>query len=113
MSITSRMSALPAAFACLVLAAAPARSACFESGVGCTDTGLMPYEALRELSCDSLWSVRNMIYDERGYCFKTERAQEAFDNSGCLYDSAALVPLNDFERQNIRRVVTVEREKDC
>jgi hypothetical protein len=93
--------------------AGPAGAACFESGVGCTDSALMPYAVLRQLSCDALWTVRNTMYYENGYCFKTARAQASFDNSNCLYDSAAQVPLNDYETRNIDRVVRVEKEKGC
>jgi hypothetical protein len=53
------------------------------------------------------------MYYENGYCFKTARAQASFDNSNCLYDSAAQVPLNDYETRNIDRVVRVEKEKGC
>ncbi len=94
-------------------AAGPAAAACFESGVGCTNTGLMPYWALRQLSCDSLWTVRNSIYDENGYCFKTAKAQAVFDNTGCFYNNASLVPLNTYERDNVGRIVRVEKEKGC
>lgn len=34
-------------------------------------------------SCYDLWYARNSIYDENGYCFKTDLAQEVFDNSDC------------------------------
>lgn len=95
------------------LAPAPATAACFESGIGCTNSELMPYSALRGLSCDVLWTVRNTIYYENGYCFKTARGLAAFDNSGCSYDEAGMVPLNNYERNNIGRIVKVEREKGC
>ena len=39
-----------------------------------------------KLGCEQLWTVRNGIYHARGYCFKTERAREAFGNQGCQYD---------------------------
>ncbi len=96
-----------------VLSAAPAGAACFESGVGCTNSELMPYWALRQLSCDALWTVRNTIYYENGYCFHTARGQAVFANSGCRYNNASLVPLNSYERSNIDRVVRVEKEKHC
>ncbi len=95
------------------LASSPAAAACFESGVGCTNSELLPYAALRQLSCDALWTVRNTIYYENGYCFKTARGKANFDNSACKYNSASLVPRNDFERQNVDRVVKVEKEKHC
>lgn len=34
-------------------------------------------------SCLDLWYERNAIYDENGYCFATDLAQEYFDNDDC------------------------------
>jgi hypothetical protein len=95
------------------LSPAPVSAACFESGVGCTNSELIPYPALRRLSCDALWTVRNTIYYENGYCFQTVRGQAAFDNSSCAYTDAGMVPLNTYERENVSRVVQVERERGC
>jgi hypothetical protein len=97
----------------MVLAPAPASAACFESGVGCTNDHTISYSALRRLSCDALWTVRNTIYYENGYCFHTARGMAAFGNQGCAYDDAGMVPLNNFERNNIGRIVTVEKQKGC
>ena len=102
-----------AAVAFAVLAPGAASAACFENGVGCTNTHNISYSALRRLSCDALWTVRNTIYYENGYCFHTRRGQSVFDNSGCSYDDAGMVPLNNYERNNIARVTKVEREKGC
>lgn len=104
---------IAAAAVAFTMLAGPAAAACFESGVGCTNTGVMSYRALRGLSCDALWTVRNTIYYENGYCFKTARGQAVFDNSGCAYDDVGMVPLNTYERQNIARIVRVEKEKRC
>ena len=60
-----------------------ANAACFEGAVGCTDNATIPVAALQELSCDNLWTVRNMIFDENGYCFKTAKAKDIFSNDGC------------------------------
>jgi YARHG domain len=38
---------------------------------------------LSEYSCDALWHERNTIYARNGYCFKTDRAIEAFGR-GCF-----------------------------
>jgi hypothetical protein len=97
----------------LASAASPAFAACFESGIGCTDTDVAPYSALRKLSCDTLWTVRNTIFHEHGYCFQTAKALAVFDNTGCRYTSAAEVPLNAVGRTNVSRVTRVEREKHC
>ena len=93
--------------------AGPAVAACFESGVGCTDDHYIPKAVLRTLSCDALWTVRNFIYDEKGYCFQTAKAQAVFSSDGCFITNASLIQFNAYERTNIDRLVAVEREKGC
>ncbi len=105
--------AAAAVVAMTTLAPGPAAAACFESGVGCTNDHVISNTALRRLSCDALWTVRNTIYYENGYCFKTARGRAVFDNSSCSYDDAGMVPLNTYERENISRVVKVERQMGC
>jgi hypothetical protein len=34
-------------------------------------------------------------------------------NAGCLYDEAAQVPLNQFERYNVRAIKKAEAKKGC
>lgn len=102
-----------AAVLSLGLFAPPAQAACFESGIGCTDDHDMTKSALRALSCDALWTVRNTIYDENGYCFRTARAKEIFSNDGCHVSNASALKFNAYERANIDRIVAVERAKGC
>ena len=91
----------------------PARAACFESGVGCPNDHYISKSVLDTLSCDALWMVRNSIYDERGFCFKTARALETFSNEDCYVTNASRLKFNAFERTNIDRIVAVERNKGC
>lgn len=107
------LAVLIAAAAVFAATGGPAAAACFESGVGCTDDHNIPKSILRTLSCDALWTVRNMIYDEKGYCFQTAKAQAVFSNDGCFVTNASLIPFNAYERTNIDRIVSVEREKGC
>ena len=44
--------------------------------------GVLPSAAMAT-SCYDLWYARNAIYDDNGYCFSTELAQDTFDNSDC------------------------------
>ena len=90
-----------------------ANAACFDSGVGCTDSEYFTTGALEQLSCDNLWTVRNMIFDENGYCFKTAKAKDIFSNDGCSYTSMASMPLNSYETKNIQLVQAVEKQKAC
>ncbi len=94
-------------------AGGPARAACFESGIGCTDDHYISRSRLKALSCDTLWTVRNTIYDERGYCFRTARAKDVFSNDDCTVTNASQLAFNAYERANIDRIVAVEKQKGC
>lgn len=114
MSTNRRASHVATAFAAtgLFLAATPAFSACFEL-IGCTDSEYFTEAQLRRLSCDALWTVRNTIFDENGYCFQTAKGQAVFSNAGCKYTVSGKVPLNKFERTNVERIKSVEARKGC
>jgi len=96
-----------------VFGASSGNAACFESGVDCTDDHYIPAAVLQSLSCDALWTVRNMIFDENGYCFQTAKAKAVFSNDGCLYTSMAGMPLNSYETANIATIRQVEKQKGC
>ncbi len=98
--------------AATAFAATPAMSACFEL-IGCTDSEYFSQSQLRRLSCDALWTVRNTIFDENGYCFQTAKGKAVFSNVGCKYTVSGNVPMNKFERTNVERVKAVEAQKGC
>lgn len=104
---------LAAAFA--ILLPASAFAACFENlgRTGCTDMESFSVGELRGLSCQNLWYVRNSIYNDNGYCFKTPAAKAEFDNSDCFVNNTSALRFNRHEQTNIDRVVRVEREKGC
>jgi YARHG domain len=105
--------ALLAATLLPVLAIAPAMAGdCYE-GIGCPSTQYFSKPALKELGCQPLWEVRNRIYKDRGYCFKTAAAITAFGNTGCTITNQASVPLNAFERANVGLIRSVEKAKGC
>lgn len=114
MTVTRTASKLVAAVLAggTLLAASPAMSACFEL-IGCTDSEYFSEAQLRRLSCDALWTVRNTIFDENGYCFQTAKGKAVFSNVGCLYTVSGNVPLNKFERSNVERIKAVEARKGC
>ena len=87
-------------------------SLCYET-VGCVHNRKIDAHDAEKLGCEQLSTVRNGIYHARGYCFKTERGQEAFGNEGCQYDDEAQVPLNDYERANVRLVRDIEKRRGC
>lgn len=101
-------------FAVLAMTGA-ASAACMENlGIsGCTDLEVFPRSDLAAMSCENLWYLRNLIYDENGLCFKTDRAKAAFDNTDCWIDEPAQVKLNSFEQNNVLRIRDIEKQKSC
>jgi hypothetical protein len=67
--------------------------------------------ALHAASCQVLYEMRNGIYKERGSCFKTPKAIQAFGNAGCLYDDVNEVPLNQYERANVETLLAAEKKR--
>lgn len=90
----------------------PALANCYED-LGCSDSQYWSKASLRQLSCDALWTVRNFMYDEHGYCFQTAKAQAVFSNDDCYVTNASQIKFNIYEQTNIDRIVAVEREKGC
>ncbi|MEX0409161.1 YARHG domain-containing protein [Aquibium sp. LZ166] len=100
------------AFLTTLVLAGSASAACYEL-IGCTDVDRFAKGDLRQLSCENLWYVRNSIYDENGYCFKTSRAQAQFDSADCWVRDQAKVKLSVIESQNVGSIAQVERERGC
>ena len=96
----------------LLAGTGPALASCYEN-IGCTDSDNFTQRDLRQLSCQNLWMVRNQIYKENGYCFKTARAINYFGNAQCTPDNMSAVRLSAIERYNINQIVAVERQKGC
>jgi hypothetical protein len=92
-----------------------AQAACFEDvgTTGCTDEEVFPRSDLDQLSCDVLWTIRNTIYHENGYCFSTERGQANFSNDGCITGNANRIRLSPIEQRNISNVRKVEKRRGC
>lgn len=67
--------------------------------------GAMTGQALAE-SCFDLWMARNTIYDDNGYCFSTELAQEYFDNDDCWTRKPK------FSRAEQREIAAIKQEED-
>lgn len=106
---------LPAAAFLFFALPSAALAACFENlgSTGCTDMEVFGVAELRGLSCQNLWYVRNSIYDDHGYCFRTRAAQAEFDNSDCYETESSRLRFNRHEQTNIDRIVQVERQKGC
>jgi hypothetical protein len=99
----------------MLFAPSPVQAAqgnCYEL-IGCTDKDYFKPYHLKQLSCQILWDVRNTIYKQNGYCFKTRKAIKYFGNAGCKFDDAADVPLSAIERHNVLAIKKVEKQKGC
>jgi hypothetical protein len=81
---------------------------------GCSERDRFNFEQLANgPNCDFLYTMRNRIYQERGYCFKTPRAVATLGNENCRYDDINRVPLNAVERGNAALILRVEQAKGC
>lgn len=63
--------------------------------------------------CKDLWVMRNQIYKDNGYCFKTAKAISRFGNAGCSYDNLRTVPVSDQDRSVIRDIKRSEARQGC
>jgi len=65
---------------------------------------------LMGLSCQRLWVMRNQIYKNNGYCFRTRRAINYFGNAGCWTRNPRL---SRWERNRVNAIRRAERAKGC
>jgi hypothetical protein len=61
-------------------------------------------------SCFDLWYARNAIYDENGFCFRTELAMEYFDNADCWTRNPKF---SKTEQKVINAIVAEEKARGC
>lgn len=106
------MRALLIAAVLSVVTAGPALAFCYEN-IGCDDSERFSRSELRRLSCQSLYEVRNAIYFQNGYCFKTERALGIFGDDECWVEDMEDVRMNVYERNNAALILSVEKQKGC
>ncbi len=115
--IRSAQSLLPAS--ALMLAATAALTATTSAAsagchlVDCVENVFVTPQQLKTKSCEDLWILRNSIWKDAGYCFKTPRAIKAFGTQGCLHTDQSAVPLNEYQRRNAETLLSVETEKGC
>jgi hypothetical protein len=97
--------------------AAPVLADCYDV-LGCSDKTLYSknYSYLASPdgpTCDFLYMMRNRIYAQHGYCFKTARGMSEIGNTGCFINNQAAVPLSTIERNNIATIHKAEVAKSC
>jgi hypothetical protein len=110
LSVTALV-ALAASFASPVLAD------CYDL-LGCTDKNAFSAHysylvAADGPTCDFLYVMRNSIYSQHGYCFKTARAIQEMGNTGCRFQNMTDVPLSQIERNNIATIARAEAARRC
>lgn len=64
-------------------------------------------------NCKELYVMRNQLYRDAGYCFKTPKAIKQFGNAGCQYDSLSDVPLSANQRSTISAIKKSEARQGC
>ncbi len=97
--------------------ASPVLADCYDI-LGCTDKDAFSAHysylvAADGPTCDFLYTMRNLIYSQHGYCFKTARAIQEIGNSGCRFQNMADVPLSRIERNNVATIQRAETAKRC
>jgi len=75
--------------------------------------GAMPGDAAKVLSCQDLWVLRNQIYKDHGYCFKTARARNYFGNGGCWIADEGDVGLSSKELSLVLYYKHWEAKRGC
>ena len=110
----SRRFARIAAVAALVAATtSPVLADCYDV-FGCSNRDVFRYRDLVSgPNCEFLWQMRNRIYQENGYCFKTARAIATLGNDGCRYASEGALPMNRIERSNVDTIKKAEAALGC
>jgi hypothetical protein len=101
-----------AILACPALAGDDAPNLCYEV-VGCVQDRKISARDAEKLGCDQLYTVRNGIFAARGYCFSTQRGIDEFGNQGCRFSDQNAVPLNDYERANVKLIQSIESKRRC
>lgn len=61
-------------------------------------------------SCFDLWYARNQIYDDNGYCFRTDLALQYFDNDDCWTRNPTF---SRSEQRAINAIVAEEKQRRC
>jgi YARHG domain len=103
---------LPAAvLAFCVLISGPAAAGCHL--VDCVEEVPVSKADLEPLTCETLWILRNSIFDQYGYCFKTKKAMDWFNNDDCKIDDAEALPISAIQKSNIEKIKAMESWKGC
>jgi len=96
-----------------MLASGLARADCYDV-FGCSDKNLFRLQDLvTGPTCDFLYTMRNAIYAQHGYCFRTQRGIATFGNQGCVSGNVNALGLNRIEQTNAATILKAERMLGC
>lgn len=93
------------------IAGSPARAGCHL--VDCVEDVFIKPQEVAARSCEDLWILRNTIYKDAGYCFRSERARSSFSNEGCVFDDITAVHLNAYQKHNVGVLRLAEARRGC
>jgi hypothetical protein len=71
------------------------------------------HDLLSDPNCDFLYTIRNAIYAEHHYCFRTPRGIATFGNAGYVSSDPGALGLNGIERANAATILKAERTLGC
>lgn len=106
---------LAIALACLLslVGAISADAGCYDV-FGCANVSRFRMSDLMSgPNCEFLYTMRNAIFAEHGYCFRTARGRATFGNQGCISSDVNALGLNPTERYNAETILEAERAKGC
>lgn len=66
--------------------------------------------ALADDLCDDLWLSRNAVFDNAGFCFRSNLGQSLFDNADCSTQSP---DFDERQQANIARISEFEAASRC
>jgi hypothetical protein len=97
----------------LLTAANAASAGCYDV-FGCSNRDRFQ---LRDLmsgpNCEFLYGMRNGIYAEHHFCFRSPRAIAIFGNQGCVSDNPNALGMNAIELANAMTILKAERAMGC
>ncbi len=65
-------------------------------------------------SCDDLWTMRNAIWAQYGYCFTSARGKSTFGNAGCSRNQAQVqAAMSPQDRARVDRLRAAEANQGC
>jgi hypothetical protein len=96
-----------------ILAAPMAKADCYDV-FGCTaQNAFRLNDLLNGPNCEFLYVMRNRIYAEHGYCFRTPRAISTLGNDNCHVADVGQLGLNRLEQANAATILHAEHIKGC